>query len=439
MERKVEELRKHFGEMLSDIKLPSMYRVHQRFPRYKIEDPGDWVRHQLEHSALNQMIDPGMTIAITASSRGIRNQKEMLKAIADFVKKNQANPVIIPAMGSHGGSTADGQREILTEYGITEDFCQCRIHSEMATVNIGQTPDGQDVYIDSYAMQCDGIIVFGRIKPHSAFKARYESGLVKMMAIGLGKQQGADSLHDAGFGCFESRLPAYAKVILEASPILAGIGIIENAHDETCRIDVLMADEILEKEPGLLEYAKQQMPRIHLPKTDVLIVREIGKNFSGSGMDPNITGTWSTPYGTGGITKQRVVVLDLTDESHGNIIGLGKADVTTKRAVDKFEAQATYSNVLTSTVIEPAKIPMWMVNDELAIKAAIKTLTGVNKANCRMIMINNTLDLECVWVSEALLAEVTQHPNMKVISGPHPWRFDDQGNLMDDGGVLNEL
>ena len=430
MDRQVDDLRSAFAGLLAGIELPRFADVRQVFPQEHLPDPAAHLLQELDQPWLRDRIRPGGQIAITASSRGIRHQKELLRAIVSFVREQGAQPIIIPAMGSHGGATAQGQVQILAEYGITEAFCGCPIHSDMTTSQSGVTPQGQAVYTDAFARGCDGILVFGRIKPHSAFKATYESGLVKMLAIGLGKQKGADSLHDAGFGTFATRLPAYAKVVLANNPVLAGIGVIENAMDETCRVEVIRSEEILDREPGLLEFAKAQMPRICLDETDILIVREIGKNFSGSGMDPNITGTWSTPYGSGGIHKQRVVVLDVTEESQGNIIGLGKADVTTQRAVAKMDPLSTYANVLTSTVIEPAKIPMWMVNDELAIKAAIKTLTGVSKQACRIVMIRNTLDLDRIWVSEALLPQLAGTPQVEILSGLQPLRFDDSGNLL---------
>ena len=252
-----------------------------------------------------------------------------------------------------------------------------------------------------------------------------------MMTIGLGKQVGADSMHDAGFGELAKRIPVFAKVVLEHAPISFGVGVIENALDKTCRIEVIKGEEIMEKEPALLEYAKSRMPRLMLPETDVLIVREIGKNFSGSGMDPNVTGTWSTPYGGGGIQKQRTVVLDIADSSHGNFLGLGQADTTTFRVMEKMDLANTYPNALTSTVIIPVRMAMVMDSDEHAIKAAIKTLNGVDKDKVRIVYIKNTLYLKEIFVSEALLEEVKATEGMEVLEEPRAFRFDSCGNLLD--------
>lgn len=419
----------HFDKLLKDIEIPPMICVKQNFPSQKVDNVSVEISQKLDKSNLGNHIKPGMRIVITASSRGIYKQKDLLKGIVDYIKTHNGIPYIIPAMGSHGGATSSGQKKILEDYGITEDYCGCEIYSSMETIKVGNTINGQAVYIDKFACESDGVIVFGRIKPHSAFKGPYESGIVKMMTVGLGNQRGASSLHSEGFGEVAKRLPQYAEVILSSIPILCGIGVIENAYDETCKIEVLDKNEILSREPDLLMLAKKQMPQIYVKETDILIVREIGKNISGSGMDPNITGTWSTPYGYGGIKKKRTVILDVTNESHGNIIGLGKADVTTKRAFDKINFLDTYSNVLTSTVIEPAKIPMWMCNDEHAIKAAIKTLTQVNRKALKIVMIKNTLQLDEIYVSEAHIQELQGNINTVFSSNNSYLHFDQEGNL----------
>jgi hypothetical protein len=301
----------------------------------------------------------------------------------------------------------------------------------METDITGYTDDAHPVHIDKFAAESDAIIVIGRIKAHTAFRGPYESGLFKMLGIGLGKQKGADSLHAAGFGVFRERIPAFAQVILKNNNVIFGVGIIENAYDQTCRLEVIKGEEIAEKEPPLLEYAKKRMPRILFPETDVLIVRWIGKNFSGSGMDPNLTGTWSTPYGSGGIKKQRTVVLDLSEQSHGNAMGVGMADVTTMKLFDKIDFNALYPNMLTSTVIAPGKIAMVMEDDELAIKAAIKTCTGIEKDKVRIVMIRNTMNLEEILVSEALLEEAKHIEGVEIAAQARDFRFDESGNLLD--------
>lgn len=418
-------------EVLGTVNIPKMLTVRQRFKRDGISDVSSCLRGKLMREDLMRRIQPGMKVVLTGSSRQVSNMPVVLRELAAFVRGCGATPWIIPAMGSHGGATAEGQMAILEGYGITEAACGCRIFSSMETVRVGQLDNGDEVCVDRFAHDADAVIVVGRIKPHTAFRGPYESGLVKMMAIGMGKREGADSLHRSGFGAMGERLPKYARVVFDHCNVVFGVGLIENEFDETCRIEVLPAEDIFAKEPELLEYARGRMPRILLSETDVLVVREIGKNFSGSGMDPNVTGTFGTPYASGGIKKQRVVVLDISQESHGSFIGLGKADVTTLRAFEKLATNATYLNMLTSTVLEVGKIPMVLEDDRLAIQAAIKTLTGVDRARVRVVYIKNTLSLASVMISEALMDEARAMEGMEVLGDPQPLRFDEIGNLLD--------
>jgi len=418
-------------QLLRDIEIPRMVRLRQRFGADRIEDVALAVREKLNAPGMGERIEPGMRVTLTGSSREVANMKTVLREIASFVKDRGAVPVIIPAMGSHGGSTAEGQKAILDDFGVTEEYCGCRVHASMDTVLTGRTEDGLPVYIDKFAAESDAIIPVGRIKAHTAFRGPYESGLFKMLAIGLGKQKGADSLHDMGFGAFRERIPAFARVVLANNYVPFGVGLIENAFDETCRVEVVEGDRIGEVEPSLLEYAKQRMPRILFPETDVLVVRQIGKNFSGSGMDPNVTGTFATPFASGGIAKQKTVVLDVSDKSHGNAMGVGMADITTLRLFHKIDFTALYPNMLTSTVIAPGKIAMVMEDDELALRAAIKTCTGIDKQRVRIVYIKNTLSLEEIFVSEAMLDEARRTEGVEIIEEPRPFRFDREGNLLD--------
>ena len=419
--------------LLKDVTLPRMFRATQTFPNDHIKDVAAETRARLKAAGVLPLIRPGMTIAITGSSRGISNMNVILREVVSFLKEAGANPFIIPAMGSHGGSTAEGQRQILTGYGITEEFCGCPIRSSMETVHLGDVTDNGTVlpvYIDRLAYEADGIVAVNRIKPHSAFRGPVESGLTKMLCIGLGKQKGADSLHKDGFGTFATRIPLFGNYVRTHTNVLFGVGTIENAYDETNRIVVLRNEEIPEQEPALLEYAKSLMPRILVPETDVLIVKEIGKNFSGSGMDPNITGTWSTPYGGGGIKKQRTCVLDLTDVSHGNGLGIGQADTTTVRFFNKMDFLAPYPNALTSTVFLPVKLAMVLRDDEMAIKAAAKTCNGVSPENLRVVLIRNTLHMSELYLSETFLEQARETPGMEIVSKCAPLPFDADGNLL---------
>lgn len=416
-------------EVLRPVELPRMFTVRQRFHDDALADVPGCLREKLQ--AMAGRVKPGMRVVLTGSSRQIDNMPLILRELASFVRARGAEPWIIPAMGSHGGATGPGQRELLESYGITEEFCGCPIHSSMETVEVGRLEEGDPVRVDRFACESDGVIVVGRIKAHTAFRGTYESGLVKMMAVGMGKREGADSIHRLGFGRMGERVPRFARVVYENCPILFGVGTIENEFDHTCRVEVLPGEEIFDREPELLQYAKTRLPRLLVPETDLLVVREIGKNFSGSGMDPNVTGTFGTPYASGGIRKQRVTVLDVSPESHGNFIGLGMADTTTKRAYEKLDANSTYFNMLTSTVLGVGKVPMVLEDDKLAIQAAIKTLNGVDRDRVRVVFLKNTLSLETVMLSEALLEEARGLEDVEILEQPRPLRFDGQDNLLD--------
>ena len=417
--------------LLSQVEIPKFYQVRQCFPKDGIQDVPACLREKLARVEIGRKIQPGMRVVLTAGSRQIAHMPEILRELAAYVRGQGGQPYIIPAMGSHGGATAEGQRRILESYGITEEFCGCPIYSTMETVQVGTTADGAPVRMDRFAHEADAIIVVGRIKGHTAFRGPYESGLVKMIAIGLGKREGADLLHQGGFREFGKRLPEYARVIWEHCNILFGVGLIENEFDETCRMEVIPGEEIFTQEPPLLQYAKSRMPRLLFPETDILMVHEIGKNISGNGMDPNVTGTFGTPYATGGIKKQTTVVLDISEASHGSFVGLGTADITTKRAFEKLDTDATYFNMMTTKVLGVGKIPMVMEDDRMAVQAAIKTLVDVNPKQVRMLYIKNTLSLQTILISEAQFQESVGQAGVELLEGPRPLRFAPDGSLLE--------
>ena len=421
-------------KILSEISIPKMFKVRQVFQDDCVEDVYSETMTNLRNGDIRKRPSPGMSICITASSRGIDRQKEILKAIVDFVKENGAIPFVIPAMGSHGGSTAEGQKALLKEYGITEEYLGCEIKSSMETVIIGQIQDSGrsiDVRVDKYAYEADGVIVFNRIKPHTDFRGPYESGLMKMMSIGMGKQEGADNIHCDGFGTFKTRIFLYGDFVRTHMNILFAVSTVENAHDPCNRIDVINTDDIPEKEKALLAHAFSIMPRLPVDETDVLVVRQVGKDFSGGGMDPNITGTWATPFGSGGIKAQRVSVFDVSDASHGNAIGVGNADTTTFRILSKIDFSAMYLNVLTSTLSQPVKIPMMLKSEEMAIKGAIKTCNGIDKDNVRVILIKNSLDIGELYMSEVFWDAVCMREDLQILSNPDYLHFDEDGNIID--------
>lgn len=417
------------SDLLLNVKIPKMARVRQIFDHGKLDNIPEVLNSQLSAAQIKERVKPGMHIAITAGSRGVANISLILREIVTFTKEQGAYPFIIPAMGSHGGATVEGQREILDSYGITEEFCGCPIRATMETQQIGYTEEHDSVFIDKYAAEADGIIVVNRIKPHTCFTGTYESGLMKMMTIGLGKQKGAESFHDSGFKNAARLIPLFGNAILAHSNILFGVALLETAYDETCRVVVLTSEEIPEKEPFLLLEAKALMPKIMFKSIDVLIVDKIGKNFSGDGMDPNITGTFVTPYASGGVKSQKVAVLDLSDESHGNAVGMGAADFTTRRLFEKADLEKTYPNALTSTVVSNVKIPMILKNQQEAIQAAIKTCNEIDKTNPALVRIKNSLHLEEIYISEALLEQARNMPNVEVLEEAMELAFDEEGNI----------
>ena len=276
-------------------------------------------------------VKKGDTIAITVGSRQIANLPLIVKTLAEELKKIGACPFVVPAMGSHGGATAEGQKAIVESYGMSESYTGIPIKSTMETTNIGLTEDGRPTFIDAYAAKANYIIALNRIKPHTSFRGKYESGLMKILVIGLGKQRGAEICHNEGFGRMAYNIEMFGKSIITHAPILLGIGIVENAFDKTFKIEALTPQQIISEEPKLLSLAKEKMGKILFSSCDVLIVDQIGKNISGGGMDPNITGRFSTSYATGGIKAQTVTVLDMTKESHGSALGIGVAETTTQK------------------------------------------------------------------------------------------------------------
>ena len=419
--------------ILEPVKVPKMARVRQILEDSTISEISSAVAKEFEKPEIARTIKPGMSIAVTAGSRGIANIAEILKETVVQLKKLNAKPFMFPAMGSHGGATAEGQLQILESLGITEDAVGCPIKSNMETVVIGESPEGKPVYIDRHAFEADGIVVVARVKPHTAFRGTYESGLLKMLAIGMGKQKGAESCHDEGFGRMAHNIEMYADVVMAKANILFGIAIVENAFDNTGLVESVLTADFKKREALLLQKAKDWMPRIYIPEFDILIIDQIGKNFSGDGADPNISGSYCTPFASGGPHWQRYVILDISEETHGNAIGIGMADFSTKRAFDKIDFDATYPNGFTSTVVLGVRIPVIVKNDEQAIKAAIFVCTNSDKSNPKIVRIKNTSHIEEIMISQALVDEAKANSNMNVLEEPCELIFDSDRNLTDIG------
>lgn len=422
------------SQLLKDVPIPKMFHAAQAFPRTVIEpeDIPAAVHSEMTKAEISQRIKPGMHIAITAGSRGIRNVDIITKAVVDFVKAQGAHPFIVPAMGSHGGANAAGQIEVLESFGITEDSMGCPIKSSMEVVELGYSELGRRVVIDKNAAEADGIIVSCRLKPHNAFRGPYESGPCKMMAIGLGKQVGAEQVHSDGMNIIHKNIPTMAKVILEKAPILFAIPCIENAYDETCLIEAIPAEKIMEREPELLKFAFQNMPRLIVGECDVLAVNEIGKNYSGTGADPNITGTFSTEYATGGIKVQRTCFLNLSKESHGNALGTGISNAITKKIFDEMDLEKMYPNCITSTVLASARIPCVVATDKEAIQLCIRTCNGIDKDNVRMVYIANSLHIDTIMLSETYYEDVKagKYAGLTALDAPQELLFDEEDNVV---------
>ena len=416
--------------LLADVEIPRMVEVAQNFCSDHLADPGGTLRQLLQQEEIRNLVKPGMSVAITAGSRGIDNIVLLLQETVRFVKAQGGHPFVVPAMGSHGGATAVGQIEVLKSLGITEETMECPIRATMEVDRLAELPDGTPVYIDRYAHAADGIVVLNRIKPHTGFRGRYESGLFKMMAIGLGKQKGAETVHGRGRKKMSETIELCGNAYLEHANILFGVATVENAFDQTYRLLVLTGPQIRDREPQCLEEARNLLPRIMFDRLDVLVVDYIGKNISGTGMDTNITKSYAHGYGIsreGRATK--IAVLDLTKETHGAAVGVGAADTTTYRLYEKMDFNTTYPNLLTTGGTDSAKIPMILDNQKLAIQAAIKTASGADRKNIRIVRIQDTLHITRIQISEALLNEARSNPSIEILGVPQELSFNENGDL----------
>ena len=421
-------------DLIKNQPIPRMVRIRQNFDRSHIpvEDIAATVQRELDREDLGGKIKPGMKIAITCGSRGMTNNALMARAMVDFVKSKGAEPYIVASMGSHGGATAEGQTQILKDYGITEEAMGCPVKSSMETVQIGLSGvRKQPVFIDKNASEADGILLFNRIKPHTSFRGPYESGLMKMMAIGLGKQKGAESIHHQSPAIMHELVEEYGRTILENCPVLGGIAVVENAYDDTYLIKGLTPQEIIDEEPKLKEISYRTIAKLLFDECDVLVVDKIGKNISGDGMDPNISGRFVLPqYCSGGIDAEKVVVLDITDETHGNAQGIGLAEVTTRRLVNRMKLEMTYPTGVTNTFLHLMKIPMIMDNDREALQLALMCCPEAeDHDHMKLIRIPNTAHIGEIEISEGLLPLAKANPNIEILTDLYDLPFDGQGNL----------
>lgn len=410
-------------ELLRDIPLPRMVKVRQHFHAPEIDDVASAVRRAIAEAGVLPRISPGDRVAIAVGSRGVADIPTIAREVVRAIAAVGGQPFLVPAMGSHGGATAEGQREVLESLGVTEAFVGAPIVSSMDVVEVGRLPNGLPVYTDKHAYQADKIVVINRIKPHTAFRGPVESGLLKMITIGLGKQKGAEAAHAYSFKYMAEHVLEMAKMVIARAPIVFGVGTIENAYDRPAKIVAIPAEKLVDEEPKLLVEAKALMPKIAFTPLDVLVVDEIGKDISGDGMDPNITGRYGTPYASGGVEAARTVVLRLTEKTHGNANGIGLADITTRDVFESIDWEKGYANALTSTVVGTVKLPMFLDTGELAVKAAIKTCNAFDLTRVRLVRIKNTLHLKDIWISESLLHEARQRDDIEIVTEPLPMDF----------------
>jgi len=410
-----------------------MLRIRQQFERPVVADVAAAVRTGLEQLDLGRTIRPGQTVALTAGSRGIANIPVILRATADFLKKLGARPFLVPTMGSHGGGTADGQRHVLESYGITEDFIGAPIRASMDVVSLGSTAEGFPVVLDRHAAAADHIGVVARVKPHTGYHGPIESGLMKMMMIGLGKHAGALTYHRILLEVpFDRVVRSVGRHVCGRAPVAFGLGIVENAYDETAVVEAVPPAAFEPREEELLVLAKRWLARLPFSEADLLIVDEIGKDISGSGMDTNVVGrkrAFRSETLAGQPDMRRIFVRGLSPRTHGNASGIGLADFTTTRLVRSMDYRATVINCLTAGYPDSAYLPVHFESDREVLDAALAIIGHRPAETARVMHIRNTLCLEEVEVSEPLLGNGGSPRPWTVLSGEREPAFDAQGNL----------
>lgn len=390
-------------------------KIKQLFPENALPDIKGELAKELQK--FRAKIKPGSDIALAVGSRGISNSVLIVRGVVDFIRACDANPFIIPAMGSHGGATAEGQETILESYGITEKNTGAPVRSSMDVVELPGGNSPVPVFMDKNGWQADGIILINRIKIHTDFHAKYESGLVKMAVIGLGKEKQASAVHSYGVYGLAELMPYIARVVFGSGKIIGGIALVENAHDETMLLKALKTDEIFDQEPGLLDISRKNMPSLPVDDIGVLVIDRIGKDISGVGLDPNIIGRLRIA-GQEEPDRPRIrsiVLTDLTGNSHGNAIGIGLADVITRTLFNKIDFSATYTNIRTSNFLERAKVPFTTETGLEAFELALKSCGYIERGKERIVRIKDTLHLDELYVSQAVMKDLENDDKIKVI------------------------
>ena len=409
-----------------------MYRISQVIDAPQIDSVQEEVVRELECLDLASRITPGARIAVTAGSRGINQIDTIIRQVIDVLKGHGASPFIVPAMGSHGNGTAQGQRDILRSLNITEDTMGVEVLSSMEVVEAAVSSHGFPVLVDKYAAEADGVVVINRVKPHTEFEGHIESGMMKMMAIGLGKHEGCFQVHKqtVNYG-YSTIIPEIGGIILDRLPVLFGIGIVENAYDETALIRACLPENLIREEQALLKKAKTYMARLPFDQFDILIVDEIGKNISGTGMDTNVIGRIMFVGEPEPVKPKitRIVALDVTDSAHGNGLGIGLADFTTRRFIDKLDTTAMATNAIAAMTPEKVRLPIALETDRAAVEAAFQTIGAVPPDKARIVHIKNTLEISTLHVSQALTAEVENSKDLVIDKKLGPLAFEDSGRI----------
>jgi len=404
-----------------------MVRVTQRWASPGPCDLEREIQRQIDAPEIARRIPRGGSVAVGVGSRGIAAIDRIAAAVVAALRRQGAEPFVFPAMGSHGGATAEGQTDVLAALGVTRERVGAPIVASMDVVELGRLSDGSGVFWDRHAHAAQAVVVIGRVKPHTLFRGPFESGLIKMSVIGAGKQRGAQSMHATGPATLGPRLAEAWEIVRARAPIAFGVAVVEDAYDVPVEIAAVPADAFVEREPALLTRARSLMPTLPVRDIDVLVVQEIGKNISGDGMDPNITGRYLAPNITGGPTIRRVAVLDLTDETHGNAIGVGTADFIPQRVVDKIDLTPTYMNAITAAITESVRLPLILATDRDVLWTAVLTTQRPTPGAERLVYIRNTLALKEVAVSTAAIPDL--EPQARVASQPFALQFTDDGAL----------
>lgn len=416
-------------KILAKNTIPRMIPVRQNMPRPHVEDIEGTVRQVVEDAGVLGRILPGMQVGITGGSRGVSNILRVYQELIRIIRARGAEPFLFPAMGSHGGATDEGQIEVLRHLGITEDALGCPIRSSMETDLLGYSKKNRlPVYTDHIANQADAVIMVNRIKMHTSFRGPIESGLCKMSVIGMGKQQGAELCHRRGWELMLDSITDISETVLEKGKVIFGIALVENGYDETAEIACLPVERIMADEPALLDLARQYMPSIPFRDYDILIVDQMGKEYSGGGMDTNVVSRFPCKAIPPDPRQYILTVLDLSDGSMGNAIGMGLADVTTRRLYNKWDMEASYINNLTNGTLQNYKLPMVMDSDRAAIQASLQLCRLPDPAKARIVRIANTMQLSEFWISEALAEEAKSY-GLEFLGEPQEMAFDACGAL----------